>query len=371
VTDVEKYPIQAAKIGQDVDIIFTLLNFFFTACSVDFNGLLIFFKPYCHASVNRNSVAFLLPGFSFVGEFFGILQPMFDGLKQRWKVENTQLALILCTFAVTGTLTAYISRAITEWAGLEESNSWAWRILRWMGVLKKDRSWKLAVGGNEIGGWRLKVEGVGEQGNISSPSFGGGGGGGPVFRLAIFASGAGSNAQKIIDHFRGDPNVEVSLIVCNKPGAGVLDIAKRENIPALLIEKERFFRGDAFLPELQHAGIDAIILAGFLWKVPTVLIKAYPQKIINIHPALLPKYGGKGMYGHFVHEAVIAAKDMKSGITIHFVDDVYDHGAVIFQADVPITENDTPESLARKVQVLEHLHFPQVVAEWVQLQNRR
>ena len=135
VTDVEKYPIQAAKIGQDVDIIFTLLNFFFTACSVDFNGLLIFFKPYCHASVNRNSAAFLLPGFSFVGDFFGILQPMFNGLKQRWKVGNTQLALILCTFAVTGTLTAYISRAITAWVGLDESSAWSLRILLRLAVL--------------------------------------------------------------------------------------------------------------------------------------------------------------------------------------------------------------------------------------------
>jgi len=399
VTDVEKYPLQAAKIGQDVDIIFTLLNFFFTACSVDFKRLLNFFKPYCHASVNRNWLLFLLPRFSFFADFFGILQPMLNGLRQRWKVGNSQLLLILCTFAVTGTLTAYISRAITSWVGLDETDFWGWKILlrltvlifgyqviilivsmlfgqfrffwnyekkilAWLGLMKPVDSWQLAVSGEEVGG--------------NPPSFGGSRGevgrgevGRGEVHLAIFASGAGSNAQKIIDHFRDNPGVKVALIVCNRPGAGVLAIAKRENIPTLLIEKERFFRGDGFLPELQRLHIDAIILAGFLWKVPSILIKAFPQKIINIHPALLPNYGGKGMYGHFVHEAVIAAKESKSGITIHLVDEVYDHGAVIFQAEVPITENDTPESLAKKVQVLEHQHFPRVVAEWVQLQNRR
>lgn len=184
--------------------------------------------------------------------------------------------------------------------------------------------------------------------------------------IAIFASGAGSNAQKIIDHFKNSSGVRVSLIICNKPGAGVLNIAARENIPSLLIEKEKFFRGDAYLPELRSSGIDFIVLAGFLWKIPTQLIKEFPGKIINIHPALLPKYGGKGMYGHKVHEAVIAAGEKESGITIHYVDEIYDHGEIILQAKCEVLPGDTPDSLAQKIHALEHHHYPVVVEQLLQ-----
>ena len=190
--------------------------------------------------------------------------------------------------------------------------------------------------------------------------------------IALFASGAGSNAQKIIDYFRANSKVSVSLIVCNKPGAGVLDIAKRENIPTLLIEKETFFRGNGYVDELKAAGIDFIVLAGFLWKVPPTLTAAWPNRIINIHPALLPRYGGKGMYGRHVHEAIIAAGEKESGITIHYVDDVYDNGDIIFQATCTIEEDDTPDSLAQKVHQLEHTHYPRVIEEVLQhVQNQR
>jgi phosphoribosylglycinamide formyltransferase 1 len=189
--------------------------------------------------------------------------------------------------------------------------------------------------------------------------------------IAIFASGAGSNAQKIIDHFRNHSTIKIGLIVCNKEGAGVLSIAEKEGINTLLIDKERFFRGDAFVPELKANDIDFVVLAGFLWKIPVKLIQAYPNKIINIHPALLPKYGGKGMYGGFVHAAVIAAKEIESGITIHYVDELYDHGGVIFQATCAIDKTDTSESLAKKIHTLEHLHYPRVVEEVVELRNRR
>jgi phosphoribosylglycinamide formyltransferase-1 len=181
--------------------------------------------------------------------------------------------------------------------------------------------------------------------------------------LIIFASGAGSNAQKIIDFFRADPSVNISLIVCNKPGAGVLYIAEKEHIPTLLIEKEQFFRGNGYVDELKAFKPDLIILAGFLWKLPECLVRAFPRQIINIHPALLPKYGGKGMYGHFVHEAVLASGDRETGITIHFVDELYDHGDYIFQARVPVDPGDTPETIAKKVQVLEHTYFPRIVKE--------
>lgn len=174
------------------------------------------------------------------------------------------------------------------------------------------------------------------------------------------ASGAGSNAQKIIDFFRNSELAKVSLIACNKPGAGVLDIARREGIPELLLEKTSY-KKDGYASFFQKNGIDFIILAGFLWKIPIPLIEAYPQKIVNIHPALLPAYGGKGMYGAHVHEAVIRNQETESGITIHYVDEQYDHGAVIFQARCPVLPGDDPEALAARIHGLEHRHFPQVI----------
>jgi phosphoribosylglycinamide formyltransferase-1 len=183
-------------------------------------------------------------------------------------------------------------------------------------------------------------------------------------QIAIFASGTGSNTKNIIEYLNKKSNstVKVALIVSNKPGAGVLDIASGNNIPSIIIDKEKFFRGNAYVDELRDANIDFIVLAGFLWKIPAALIKAFHGKMINIHPALLPKYGGKGMYGRFVHEAVLASKEKESGISIHYVDDVYDNGQIILQATCVVTGDDTPETLEKKVQVLEHLHFPAAVA---------
>jgi len=194
-------------------------------------------------------------------------------------------------------------------------------------------------------------------------------------QLAIFASGRGSNAQKIIDYFSSPARfsvplkVEVSLILSNKPEAGVLDIAKKEKIPFIVIEKEKFFRGDAYVDELKKRKIDLIVLAGFLWKLPPALIQAFPKKIINLHPALLPRHGGKGMYGTRVHEAVIAARESESGITIHYVDEQYDHGQIIFQAKCAVSENETPESLEKKIHELEYENFPKVIGELIAMQN--
>ncbi len=204
--------------------------------------------------------------------------------------------------------------------------------------------------------------------------------------IAIFASGAGSNAEKIIAYTSrfiparpingeeksddGKSPIKVSLIVCNKPGAGVLDIAKKNNIPAILLDKEKFFRGDAYVNELKEANIDFIVLAGFLWKIPAALVRAYSGKILNIHPALLPKYGGKGMYGHFVHEAVIASGDRESGITIHVVDELYDHGHHIFQAFCPVLPGDTPDTLAARIHALEHNNYPRVIEEFIRRSDK-
>ena len=181
--------------------------------------------------------------------------------------------------------------------------------------------------------------------------------------LVIFASGAGSNAQQIINYFKNSQLASVNLIVCNKPGAGVISIAEKEHIPVLQIDKERFFKGDAYVPELKKANTDLIVLAGFLWKIPQVLINAFPRGIVNIHPALLPKFGGKGMYGPYVHEAILTAGEVESGITIHYVDEHYDNGDIIFQTACPVLEKDTPETLARRIHSLEHLHYPIVIDE--------
>ena len=184
-----------------------------------------------------------------------------------------------------------------------------------------------------------------------------------IHRIAIFASGNGSNTKNIIEYFALSNNISVVLIVCNKPGAGVLQIARENNINSLLIEKEEFFRGDSYIIDLKKAGVDFIVLAGFLWKIPLTLIKEYSGKIINIHPALLPKFGGKGMYGNHVHEAVIAAGEKKSGITIHYVDELYDHGRHIFQAVCPVLPADTSESLAKKIHLLEYEYYPKVIED--------
>jgi formyltetrahydrofolate-dependent phosphoribosylglycinamide formyltransferase len=194
----------------------------------------------------------------------------------------------------------------------------------------------------------------------------------PLLKIALFASGAGTNAERIIHYFHQEGNrvsgrrVQVSLIVCNKPDAGVLGIAAKEGIPVLLIEREAFFRGRHYLDDLKERNIGFLVLAGFLWKIPPELIRAFPGRIINIHPALLPAYGGKGMYGKAVHNAVIDAGDRESGISIHEVDEIYDHGQVLFQARCPVSADDSPESLAQKIHALEHAHYPVIIARWME-----
>lgn len=184
--------------------------------------------------------------------------------------------------------------------------------------------------------------------------------------IAIFASGTGTNAANIIQYFSDKQTATVALIVCNNLQAGVLKIADLNHISKLIIEKERFFKGDAYLPELKNAAINFIVLAGFLWKIPSSIINEYRNNIINIHPALLPKFGGKGMYGNFVHEAVLSAKEKQSGITIHFVDEFYDNGKSIFQITCPVYENDTTETLSKRIHELEYKYFPKVIEELIE-----
>ncbi len=179
--------------------------------------------------------------------------------------------------------------------------------------------------------------------------------------IAIFASGGGSNACKIIEHFENLTSGCVGLVVSNKADAGVLDIAAQHHIPTQIIGREMFYESEAILDILKQHDIEFVVLAGFLWLVPEYLVRAFPRKIVNIHPALLPKYGGKGMYGMNVHKAVKAAGEGESGITIHYVNDHYDDGDIIFQASCPILPEDSAEIIAKKVLELEHRHFPKVI----------
>lgn len=181
-------------------------------------------------------------------------------------------------------------------------------------------------------------------------------------RIAIFASGGGSNAQKIAQYFANHPTVEVALVVSNKADAGVLDIAKSMGIETYIIpSKTEYLETENLLQELYIHQIDFIVLAGYLWLIPGYLVDAFEGRIVNIHPALLPKYGGKGMHGMHVHQAVVAAGEKESGITIHLVDKVYDNGKILFQAKVALEPTDTPADVQKKVLALEHANFAQVV----------
>lgn len=186
--------------------------------------------------------------------------------------------------------------------------------------------------------------------------------------IAIFASGAGSNARAIIDSLKGDKHARVALIVANRAEAGVLEIAEQEAISFAIVGKDEWLDEEIMLGLLQYHQVKFIVLAGFLWLVPPYLIKAYPHKIVNIHPALLPAHGGKGMYGNKVHEAVKVAGDTESGITVHYVNERFDEGEIIFQARCPLTDADTPEDIKQKVQALEHEHYPQVIADLIKKQ---
>ena len=184
--------------------------------------------------------------------------------------------------------------------------------------------------------------------------------------IAIFASGSGTNALKLIEYFNDESSARIALVISNRKKAGVLQIAQSHRIPTLVIDREYFYHSPALLKELGDRQIDFIILAGFLWLIPEYLLKAYPKKIVNIHPALLPKYGGKGMYGMNVHQAVWAAGEKESGITIHYVNERYDEGDIIFQAACQLNPNDNPDSIRNKVQALEHRYFPSVVLKLIQ-----
>jgi len=188
-------------------------------------------------------------------------------------------------------------------------------------------------------------------------------------RIALFASGAGSNVENIIRYFSNDSTLDFPVVISNRDDAAVHERVKPWGIPSYVFKKRDFENGTV-LKFLQEKEIDFIVLAGFLLKIPATILKAYPDKIMNIHPALLPKFGGKGMWGHYVHEAVVASGEKETGITIHYVNENYDEGRIIFQARCPVLPDDSPDDVAAKVHALEYEHFPRVIGEVVSLYQK-
>lgn len=288
---------------------------------------------------------------------------MFKKLQQHWGVNGWRFFLILCTFAVTGTVTAWVSRQITGWLDVNHY-SLAWWLLKISVLFIGYQGFILIIGfcfGQFSFFWNYEKKILRRFGLLKKQT--------GTARLVIFASGGGSNAGNIINYFKEDKSVKVVLIVCNKEGAGVLQIAKEYNIDTLLINKQDE-NGERILNVLKDKKTDLVVLAGYLWKLPPLIVSSFPHRIINIHPALLPEYGGKGMYGKHVHQAVISKKERYSGITIHYVDEVYDHGEIIFQERCNVDITDTADSLAQKVLVLEHLHYPVIIKQVLEKQNR-
>ena len=184
-------------------------------------------------------------------------------------------------------------------------------------------------------------------------------------KIAIFASGSGTNAENIIKYFKKSDEIEVVLVLSNNIDAFVLERASKLNIETAVFSKSEFKESDSIINLLKEKAVDFVILAGFLWLFPKKLVAAFKNKIINIHPALLPSYGGKGMYGMHVHTSVINNKEKESGISIHKVNEKYDDGAILFQAKCDIVKEDTPESLANKIHKLEYEHFPTIIEKWI------
>jgi len=326
-----------------------------------------------------------------------------QNLQEKWKVGGSQFWLIMLTFALGGSLSGRLCSFLLNLVFLEKN--WAfWLVyplfltILWpfsvlfvsfftgqfrffKGYLSRVGAKVFGIGASVVAPSTVSAAPATSSVLSDALSFSSAA---PI-HIAIFASGTGSNARKIIEYFEGaglkstSSQVKVSLIVCNVPDAGVLAIAKEKGIPTLLINKNEFAT-TGYVESLHNADIQFIVLAGFLWKVPEVLVQAYQpgmkidgalvngkenvsKGIINIHPALLPKYGGKGMYGSRVHEAVIAAGEKESGITIHWVNEHYDEGGIIFQATCEVVSSDTPDTLADKIHALEHAHFAPTIAK--------
>ena len=283
---------------------------------------------------------------------------MFEGLKKKWNVGPQRLFFIILSFALGGTACGVIGKQIMKLTGLEKNFIyffiyivvitllWPFCVIIISSIFGEYVFFKKYVSAllHKITGNKKK----------NRPAI-----------IALFASGSGSNAKKIIEYFKDHESIDVSLVVCNKKRAGVLEIAACYSLPTLMVDSKKLSDPEQLLPFLKQHKISHIVLAGFLLKIPSYLIKAYQSKIINIHPSLLPAYGGRGMYGHHVHEGVIAAGETITGCTIHEVDEWYDHGKILQQATCPVLPNDSAETLAARVLEKEHKHYAPVIEKWI------
>jgi len=293
---------------------------------------------------------------------------MFKKLQGKWKVNGWNLLLIISTFALGGSLCGIVGRKLLMLSGIEKGVGWFILYIIVVTLLWPVSVLLVSVPLGQFSFFKRYISRIwhkmkGDKTVMGSNQ--------ELTNIAIFASGAGSNAKNIITHFKNNPGINIALIVCNNPVAGVIGIAKENGIELLMINKASLSLQGECLSVLTKKNINLVVLAGFLWKLPPAIIEAYPKKIINIHPALLPAYGGKGMYGKHVHEAVIANRETESGISIHYADELYDHGEIIFQARCPVTPTDTPESLAGKIHQLEQDHYPAVIESVLKKQNPR
>ena len=288
---------------------------------------------------------------------------MLKRLQEKWKVNGIQFVLVLCTFAIGGSMCGFLGRKVMDLFTIE--NAFLYGTLY---IIIVTLLWPLCVLLISIpfGQFRFFSNYLRKMGTrfgiVKSPE--------EAFsdkkiHIALLASGGGSNAQRIMEYFKDHPQIRAVMLASNKPGAGALHHAVNHGLSTLILEKDRFFKGDGYLQEFEDHDIDYLILAGFLWKVPHRLVETYKNRIINIHPALLPRYGGKGMYGHHVHEAVLQNRDSESGLTIHLVDEQYDHGKALFQTRVPVLPDDDATSLAARVLEQEHAHFAPQIEKYI------
>ncbi|MEJ7625688.1 MAG: phosphoribosylglycinamide formyltransferase [Ferruginibacter sp.] len=289
---------------------------------------------------------------------------MLKKLQEHWGVNGWRFFWIMVTFAITGSFTAWVSKSITGWLDTEKFSA-VWWLLK-IGVLLIGYQLFILFFGFCFGQfsffWKYEKKILSRIGIIKREN--------KIKQLAIFASGAGTNAGNIINYFSLSKIAKVGLIVYNNENAGVVNVADKMNIPGILVSRSDR-EGNEILSQLKKHRIDYLILAGYLWKLPVTLINRFPGKIINIHPSLLPKFGGKGMYGNFVHEAVISNKEKESGITIHYVDEHYDNGEIILQKKCVVDPGDTPGSLAEKIKAMEHSTYPEAIQAVIEKQNHR
>ena len=295
---------------------------------------------------------------------------MLERLKSKWNVSGGRLLLIILTFAVGGSLCGYAGRKLLGLLNLEKGVLWVVLYVILITILWPIAVIVVSIFTGQFGFFRRYLRRI-----FSRMS---GGKKAEKIKLAIFASGTGTNAEKIIGELpgllAGKKEVQVVVVMTDNPGAGVLKIASANQIPTEIISlknKTAAEVDEAYISLLKKYSVDFIVLAGYLKKIPSSLISLYPDKIINIHPALLPAYGGKGMYGMHVHDAVIAAGEKQSGISIHFVDEIYDHGKIIFQSACDIDAGESAASLAKKIHALEHRYYPSKIAEVLVSQNPR